>query len=39
MSTNKKPLNGTNLDINERKNEIKINKWKNVNPYPDFLGK
>jgi hypothetical protein len=30
---------GTNLDINERKNEIKINKWKNVNPYPDFLGK
>jgi hypothetical protein len=30
---------GTNIDVNERKNEIKINKWKDTNPYPDFLGK
>jgi hypothetical protein len=30
------PTIGTQQDIIERKNELKINKWKNTNQYPDF---
>jgi predicted RNA-binding protein associated with RNAse of E/G family len=30
---------GTSTDIMERKNGIKINKWKETNPYPNFIKK
>ena len=30
------PTIGTQLDVSERKSEIKINKFKEKNPYPDF---
>jgi len=33
------PTIGTKEDVFERKNEIKINKWKSTNKYPDFLNK